>query len=179
MSKKPLKIKDRADNSPPIYIPLSDNQGRYEAGDWVETPQGKGFIDDRITEGSVDGEDASSNSPVYVVGLLDGGVSFYKASDLEATDAPETDVENPVDDVKEANAVTDNSVTANDWTMPESWRESETPARVILLDAWTSLGAQFDCGGGCCMGELKSQRLCAAMKDEALGTEQWRGGWAD
>jgi len=176
---KKIKLKDRVDNSPPVYIPLSENQGRYEPGEWVETPSGKGFIDDRVTEGSVDGTDASDSSPVYVVGLLDGGVEFRRASDLTATEPPESDVEDPMSDVKEENDVTDNTVTANDWSMPESWEESDTPARVILLDAWTSMGAQFDCGGACCMGELKSERLCGAMKDEALGTEQWRGGWAD
>lgn len=175
------KVRIGRGGQPRIYIPLSDNQGRYDPGEWVETPQGKGFIDDRVTEGTVDGDEATDNSPIYVVGLVDGGVVFYRASDLDAADPPETDVEDPVSDVKEANNVTDNAdeVVANDWTMPESWRESETPARLILLDAWTSMGAQFDCGGACCMGELKSQRLCAAMKDEALGTEQWRGGWAD
>jgi hypothetical protein len=166
------------------------NAPRYEAGDWVETPDGKGLVDDAVQEGTVDGMEASGDSPVYVVIMLDEAtVNFYRGSDLEATDGPDVDLEDPADDVVEANStqgtleawlnILSGDVTANDWSMPPSWRESDTPSRVILLDAWSSMGAQFDCGGACCMGELKSERLCASLKDEALGTEQWRGGWAD
>lgn len=166
------------------------NATRYGAGDWVDTPDGKGLIDDAVQEGTVDGMDASSSSPVYAVSMLDPAmVNFYRAKDLEATEGPDVDVDEPADDVVEANSsastlaawldVLGADITANDWSMPPSWRESKTPSRVILLDAWSSMGAQFDCGGACCMGELKSERLCAAMKDEVLGTEKWRGGWAD
>jgi hypothetical protein len=166
------------------------NATRYEPGDWVQTPDGKGLVDDAVQEGSVDGMEASGDSPVYVVTMVDEAtVQFYRAGDLEATEGPEVGLEDPTDDVVEANTtegtlkawlnILSGDVTANDWSMPRSWRQSDTPSRVILLDAWSSMGAQFDCGGACCMGELKSERLCGAMKDEALGTTDWRGGWAD
>ncbi|SNZ18156.1 Protein of unknown function [Natronoarchaeum philippinense] len=166
------------------------NATRYEAGGWVATPDGKGLVDDAVQEGTVDGMEASSESPVYAVIMLDEtAVNFYHAGDLEAAEGPDVDVADPAADVVEANSTTSTlaawldvlgaDITANDWSMPPSWRQSETPARVILLDAWSSMGAQFDCGGACCMGELKDEELCASMKDSALGTTAWRGGWAD
>lgn len=172
------------------FADFTGNATRYEAGNWVTTPDGKGLVDDAVQEGTVDGMEASTDSPVYAVIMLDeAAVNFYRAGDLEATEGPDVDLEDPADDVVEANSTTGTlagwldilgaDLTANDWSMPPSWRKAETPARVILLDAWSSMGAQFDCGGACCMGELKSERLCAALKDEALGTEAWRGGWAD
>lgn len=169
---------------------LAGNATRYEAGDWVDTPDGKGLVDDAVQEGTVDGMAASSDSPVYAVIMLDEAtVNFYRAGDLEATEGPDVDVDDPAADIPEANS-TDGTlaawldilgadITANDWSMPPSWRESEAPARVILLDAWSSMQAQFDCGGACCMGTLKDEELCASMKDSALGTEKWRGGWAE
>jgi hypothetical protein len=172
------------------FASLTGNDTRYEAGDWVDTPDGKGLVDDAVQEGTVDGMEASSDSPVYAVIMLDEAtVNFYRAGDLEAAEGPDVDVDDPAADIPEANSTTGTlagwldilgaDITANDWSMPPSWRKSSAPSRVILLDAWSSMGAQFDCGGACCMGELKSERLCAAMKDEALGTERWRGGWAD
>jgi hypothetical protein len=172
------------------FADLTGNDTRYEAGDWVSTPDGKGLVDDAVQEGTVDGMAASSDSPVYAVIMLEEAtVNFYRAGDLEAAESPDVDVDDPMSDIPEANStegtlkgwldILGADPTANDWSMPPSWRKSETPSRVILLDAWSSMGAQFDCGGACCMGELKSRRLCGAMKDEALGTTAWRGGWAD
>jgi len=163
------------------------NATRYGAGDWVETPDGKGMVDDAVQDGTVDGMEASSSSPVYAVAMLDETtVEFYRASNLEATDGPAVDVGEP-GDVLEANSqelagwldILGASLTANDWSMPPSWRDADVPARVILLDAWSSMGGQFNCQGNCCMGELKDEDICGAMKDEVLGTTAWRGGWAD
>jgi hypothetical protein len=166
---------------------VTENATQYSEGDVVDTPQGVGVVVEARTE-SFEGKngevDASSNSPTYVIGLKDSrvGVGFYKASELSEGEI-ETDVENPVDDAKSvANNTVHNvkralGLVENDWTMPESWRESDTPARVILLDAWSSMGGQFDCGGSCCMGELKDEELCASMKDAALGGwTGWRKG---
>ena len=162
-------------------------QGRYEPGTWVDTPDGEAMVDDRVTEGTVDGMDASSDSPVYAVAMLnEAQVNFYRASDLTETDEPTVeDIEDPVGDV-EAMVNIEHAIEGEaealqfgDFDYPESWKESSTPNRVILMDAWSSMGGQFDCGGACCMGELKSERLCASMKDAALGTHAWRGGWAD
>lgn len=169
-------------------------QGQYEAGEWVSTPDGDGVIDDRVTEGTVDEMDASSDSPVYAVIMLDKEtVNFYRASDLEQTEGPTVeDVDEPTEDLDAmadiTNAVDDaEALQFGDFNYPDSWEQSETPNRVILLDAWSSMGAQFDCGGACCKGTMRqngmseraSDQFCASMKDAATGTHDWRGGWAD
>jgi hypothetical protein len=56
-------------------------------------------------------------------------------------------------------------------SFPDSWEKADAPARLILLDAWTSLGSTFTG----CVAELGSRRLCGSMKDTVLGTERWRG----
>lgn len=56
-------------------------------------------------------------------------------------------------------------------SFPDSWEKADEPARLILLDAWSSMGGTFTG----CMAELGSKRLCASMKDTVLGTERWRG----
>lgn len=58
---------------------------------------------------------------------------------------------------------------------PESWRESDRPARLIALDMWSSVGASHTG----CVRELKGRvrrpnALCAAMKDSILQWEGWR-----
>jgi hypothetical protein len=62
-----------------------------------------------------------------------------------------------------------------DFTMPESWRESETPARVIALDAFSSMGGSFD---GCVRTMRDSisdpDEFCGAFLDEFL-PPYWRG----
>jgi PBSX family phage portal protein len=108
--------------------------------------------------------DASSDSPVYVVARQTGGFGVFSGSELSAGSIPESEQGDPseiTDDVEAQKA---------GWSrLPEGW------SRLTLLDAWASMGGQFDCGGGCCMGELHSERLCASMKDEVLGTTRWRG----
>lgn len=162
------------------------NARQYSEGDIVQSPQGIGVVVEIRTEpfeGKTGEVDASEDSPTYVVGLQEErvGVGFYRASELSEGEI-ETDVDNPESDLAEMSA---NSflprltpLTSNDWAMPKSWRDADKPARLILLDAWASMGGQFDCGGGgCCMGELKDEELCAAMKDEVLGGwTGWRKG---
>lgn len=169
-------------------------QGQYEPGEWVSTPDGDAMVDDRVTEGTVDGMEASSDSPVYAVAMLDEAeVNFYRASDLEATDGPSVDVDDPTEDLEAMHNIEDAIDTGSealqfgDFDYPDSWEEATTPARVILMDAWSSMGGQFDCGGACCKGTMAesgmtgraSDQFCASMKDAALGTHAWRGGWAD
>lgn len=55
-------------------------------------------------------------------------------------------------------------------SFPDSWEKADEPARLILLDAWSSMQGTFTG----CMAEVGSRRLCASMKDEVLGTERWR-----
>lgn len=162
-----------------------------DVGDVVSTPDGKGVVVDVITASEMDEDSELSgtsldprNQDVYVVALVEGGHDFYTASDLNSASF---DVEQPGDTSEEIMSSNESRIPSwlpfrsvlitNDWTMPESWVESERPARLILLDAWASMGAQFNCGGACCMGELHDEELCASMKDEVLGTELWRGGW--
>lgn len=54
---------------------------------------------------------------------------------------------------------------------PDSWEDADVPARLILLDAWTSMEASFTG----CVAEIGSKRVCASMKDQVLGTTRWRG----
>jgi len=61
---------------------------------------------------------------------------------------------------------------------PDSWEESEQPNRLILLKAWTAMGATWR---GCFremstnMTPKGARKLCSSMKDEVYGTEMWRG----
>jgi len=192
---KKIKIANRVDNSPPVYIPLSANQTRFSEGDVVDTPDGLGIVVEVRTEnfeGPQGSEvEASENSPTYVVGLEDEdtAVGVFNASDLNSGELPKTDVDNPVDSLEESdtanaakNLTANESLTANDFNVPESWEESETPARLIALDAWSSMGGQFDCGGSCCkgtmapkLGDRGSDEFCASFKDYILGGwEGWR-----
>ena len=175
----------------------TSNATRYSEGDPVQTPQGFGIVAEVRTEdfeGKNGTVDASESSPTYVVALKDArvGVEFYTASQLSETQLPETDVDDPVADIADQSANSNGlgdrllralNLRSNDWSMPRSWRESSTPARVILLKAWAGMNGQFDCGGGCCKGEMLSSgmseraanQFCGAMKDEVMGGwEGWR-----
>lgn len=161
-------------------------ENRYSEGDIVNTPRGTGVVSGVWTESWEDnGEtiEASDSSPAYTVALEDGGFEHYKASDLSEGDIDVEDVENPTEDLDAmlniAHADADVDVDTMDWTNPESWRESSTPARMIALKAWADMNGQFDCGGACCMGDLGDAELCASLKDYVLGTEAWRGWGPD
>jgi len=65
--------------------------------------------------------------------------------------------------------VDDPGVGFDSW--PDSWRKADEPARLIALDAWSSMGGTWRG----CFAEIGSKRLCAAFKDTILGTEEWRG----
>jgi hypothetical protein len=163
------------------------NATEFSEGDPVDTPDGVGVVVE-VRDEDFDGPDgaveASSDSPAYVVGLESAqkGVAVFRADDLSDADLPETDVD-PVETVAEEE-MSDN-LRANDFTYPRSWRKSEKPNRLILLDMWASMGGQFDCGGACCKGEMISSgmsnraanQFCASAKDKVLGGwEGWRGG---
>lgn len=159
---------------------------RYSEGDIVDTPDGVGVVSGVWNSSwEDDGEtiEASDRSPAYTVALVDGGFGHYKASDLQADDLPETDVENPEEDLEAMMDVAAATYTAEwealDWSNPPSWRRSDTPARVIALQAWADMNGQFDCGGACCMGDLRDAELCASLKDFVLGTTSWRSWGPD
>lgn len=158
-----------------------------QLGSRVSTPDGIGVVAEKVDDvgedESLSGTDLDpSEQTVYVVALKSGGHDFYSSDDLESTSF-DVDVDADSDEIQSANSMsTMKSIlpfVTNDWSMPDSWQESSKPSRLILLDAWASMGGQFNCGGSCCMGDLHDEQLCAAMKDEVLGTTEWRGGWAD
>jgi len=153
---------------------------QYSEGDVVDTPDGLGVVSEVRTEtfDGTDGEvEASEDSPAYVVAVEDEdkSVGFYKASDLESGELPEVDVD-PEEDLGDQSA----NVSANQdghFTWPESWRESDTPARIIALKAWASMGGRHTG----CVREMKGNisrpnAFCADFKDRILGWEGWRKG---
>jgi hypothetical protein len=145
------------------------------------------------------GEDAEN---VYVVARASGGSKPFTADELESAsrddavgdtdempDEPEEDIdgaemasayrmvsdgrvaelhERPVSELINIPGVDDPHVGFDSW--PDSWRKSPKPARLIALDAWSSMGGTWTG----CFAEIGSRRLCAAFKDEILGTERWR-----
>jgi hypothetical protein len=58
---------------------------------------------------------------------------------------------------------------------PDSWDESPTPNRIILLKAWAGLGGRFTTCRRKMKGDVASPaRFCASMKDRVLLWEGWR-----
>lgn len=138
---------------------------------------------------------------VYVVARASKGSKPFAADEIESAEASDAfdgePPENPEEDIDEAEmamvyytindshdyeelqqgkdellnvpGVDDPGVGFDSW--PDSWRESDKPARLILLDAWSSMGGSWTGA----FKELGSRRLASAMKDEVLGTERWRG----
>jgi hypothetical protein len=166
--------------------------GSYREGDEVDTPEGVGVVVEVRTEEFEGPEgdviDATSDEPAYVVGVEDG-VRVYREDELGSGQI-DADVDNPEGELgsdgdEAASALIEAARGDGRFSYPESWTESETPARLILLKAWARMNGQFDCGGECCKGEMLSSgmsepaanRFCASMKDRVLGGwEGWRGG---
>jgi len=166
---------------------------RYQEGDIVTTPdRGVGVIagavaEDQSAPADTDLPDieASPDSPTYVVVTeddADRGMGLYKASDLEATDIEtEVDALDSTQEMAQAAALSelapaDSTVAELDFTMPASWRESDTPARIIALKAFSGMGGSFDG----CVREMRGavaspDRFCGAFLDEVLGYPHWRG----
>lgn len=148
----------------------------FDEGAEVETPDGLGVVTGVLTESvEFDGvtREASSDSPLYVVALADGGFDFYTASDLTGGSIRVEGIDNPSSDLEEAAS----NVATNDerWDYPPSWRESETPNRAILLKAWAGLGGRFTSCRREMAGEVSDPSgFCASLKDRVLGTEKWR-----
>lgn len=158
---------------------------RYDEGDEVDTPDGVGVVVEIRTENfdgpSGDEVDASEDSPAYVVATQDGA-SVYRASEIQSGEI-DADVDNPDEDLEAMKDIA--SATAGDYEAlqdgrfeyPESWEESETPNRLILLKAWAGLGGRFTTCRREMSGEIASPaRFCADMKDRVLQWEGWRQG---
>jgi hypothetical protein len=151
---------------------------QYSEGDTVQSPQGLGVVTaietEPFTGKSGEEIDASDSSPTYIVGLKDQrvGVGFYSASELDSTEMPDTGVDDPAGALEtEANSGTA-ELAETTFGIPDSWEESPKPNRLILLDAWSSMGGSFDGA----RRELGSPRLAASMKDRVLQWEGWREG---
>lgn len=154
------------------------------------------------TDGDGTEEVGDDGENVYIVARASGGSKPFSASELnnadrndvlntdDAPDEPGEDLDdaemgmvyytiNDAHDYEELQrgkdellsvpGVDDPGVGFDSW--PDSWEKADEPARLILLDAFSSMGGTFTG----CVSEVGSRRLCAAMKDEVLGTERWRG----
>lgn len=175
---------------------------KFTEGDKVMLGDERAIVVEIWTSGEREGPDgeeyeASEDDPVYIVATEDGAEAATE-DDLTADDWS-TGRDDPDEELGEhlaasrvmARVMDDGSVEhvtvqagPTDWDYPESWKEADTPARLILLDAWSSMGGQFDCGGDCCKGTMTkagmsdraSDQFCAAMKDRVLMWEGWRRG---
>jgi len=148
---------------------------------------------------------ASSDSPVYVVGLAPANAGSHPFSADVLTKVNEenilgnarsdTDLADAAEEMRDRHMLPGSDqtvaelevapedvvgITRNDMGLapwPESWREADKPARLIALDAWTSMGGTFR---GCRRSVIGNTRnpngLCAAFKDSILGYEGWRNG---
>lgn len=182
-------------------VPASAAAADYAEGDKIETSSGdRGIVVEVRTEPfeGPDGSDvdASENSPAYIIATADGAEAVT-ADDITLSDWS-SGQDSPDEELAEdlaASSIEGREVDGEfeyvtvqagptDWDYPESWKEADTPARIILLDAWSSMGGQFDCGGACCKGTMTkagmsdraSDQFCAAMKDRVLMWEGWRRG---
>jgi hypothetical protein len=169
----------------------------------VETPDGRGLIVDileegfDVEEGSVE---ATPSDPKYVVVTEseEKPFGYYTEDEVEPSEW-ETGVDEPEKDLKEeeggerGNAIKirveqalaalrgrENVFGDGHFTWPESWRESDTPARLIALDAWVSMGGSVSG----CIREMKGEvgdagRFCGDFADRLYQWDYWRGdSWA-
>lgn len=152
---------------------------RYEEGDVVATPDGRGIVAAVLTEQfyfpQEGGEDeyervsATSDQPAYVVGLESVGSAPYRASALEASSLEDDEGTADVEGERLADVVNE-EVNGLD-SLPEGWdRES-------VLEYWEGVGGSWE---SCVedmtdeFGEERAREHCSAMKDEVLRTERWR-----
>jgi hypothetical protein len=155
---------------------------RYSEGEIVETEDGTlGVVSEVRTEGEFEGPDGetynpSEDSPVYIIATEsdDTPSMAVRASELKQSELPEVDVENPEEDIA-SNCMAANQDGFFEW--PQSWVESETPARVIALKAWVGMGGRHTG----CVREMRGNisrpnAFCADFKDRILGWEGWRQG---
>ncbi|RQG99638.1 hypothetical protein [Natrarchaeobius oligotrophus] len=150
---------------------------RYEEGDVVATPSGRGVVAAVLTEGVAfpqgDDEltdvDASDDSPAYVVGLESVGSAVYRSSALEDSDLEDDDATETTDG-EALTDVVDEDVDGLDG-LPEGWD------RDSVLEYWSSIGGSWEECVDDLTHEFEQRRAnehCSAMKDEVLGTQRWR-----
>lgn len=169
------------------------NVGPYEFGSLVQTPDGMGAVVERVTsvpdhEKVPDNLSASEDNPLYAVVMGDGrhgsvgNIAFYHFEQLDSVNSDISSQEamqafNDGEDTNQ-NARICARKANGDWTPPETWRESETPARLIAMKAFQSMGGDFD---GCTRemskadGITDDEKFCAAFLDYIFGHTYWRG----
>ena len=150
---------------------------RYEEGDVVATPDGRGVVaavltesfefpqnGDRLAEVS-----ASDDQPAYVVGLEAVGSAVYHASALETSDLEDEDATQETDD-EALTEIVDEDVSGLD-SLPEGWD------RDSVLEYWSSIGGTWESCVDDMTDEFEEERAkehCSAMKDEVIRSERWR-----
>ena len=150
---------------------------RYEEGDVVATPDGRGVVaavltdsfefpqgNDELTDVS-----ASDDQPAYIVGLEAVGSAVYRASALETSDLEDEDATQETDGEALTDAV-DEDVNGLD-SLPEGWD------RDSVLEYWSSVGGSWESCVDDMIDEFEENRAkehCSAMKDEVIRSERWR-----
>ena len=114
---------------------------RYDTGDVVATPDGRGVVAAVLTEqfyfpqegGDDESEQVSAGAdqPAYVVGLETVGSAPYRASTLEATDLETNDMPE-VEGERLADIVNEDVSGLDD--LPESWDRNS------VLEYWEGVG---------------------------------------
>lgn len=151
---------------------------RYETGDVVATPDGRGVVAAVLTEdfdfpqpggdGEYSAVAADDEHPAYVVGLESPGSAVYRASALEASEFDEGDSPSPDGDAE--TAIVEEDVSGLD-ELPEGWD------RQSVLEYWASVGGSWeDCVEDATddWNEEQKKQHCSAMKDTVLQTTRWR-----
>ncbi len=143
----------------------------------VATDQATYIVDEsEIRQENWESVDESDDAEPTPEALAEDGEMNENYANIEGTTDPHPDQTPTVNKVNEIQGEIDVGGAGTGFdSYPDSWEESDTPARMILLDAWASMGASFD---GCqreMRGEIgRTAPFCAAMKDEVYGTTSWR-----
>jgi len=148
---------------------VASNQD-FGEGDIVELPNGDtgGIIMEGGEDVQIDDNPVEAGEVVVAYGDRQG----YEIVDVDDLSDGEIDTPDKADpeDLTEvaANALAANDIGFDSW--PDSWEESDIPARIIALDAWSSMGGTWRG----CFSEIGDAEICSAFKDEMLGTTEWR-----
>ena len=157
---------------------------QFSEGDEVDTPDGPGVVAEIRTEAfeGPDGEEIepSEDGPAYIVAVR-SGANVYRPDDLSDGSLDVEGVDDPVSDLGDvAEAAFEAAEAANPddgrrFDYPESWNESPTPSRIILLKAWAGLGGRLTSCQRKMQGEVASPaRFCGYLNDRVLEWEGWR-----
>lgn len=154
------EIEASSDN--PVYIVARETGGSkpYRGDELTDIAQDEAFGDiDVEADPDAVAEDAEMARVYY---LVDDPMDYDELQDAKRR------LRERVEELIDVPGVEDPGVGFDSW--PDSWEDADKPARLIALDAWTSMGGTWTG----CMSEISDKRICSAFKDEILGTERWR-----